>query len=75
MRAISEAETNLCRSDIKLNLSEQVRKDEQNLSGEETNENEHRVVMYLSGKQQVHHFANKDLYSQSYDFSSSHIRM
>ena len=31
--------------------------------------------MYLSGKQQVHHFANKDLYSQSYDFSSSHIRM
>ena len=31
--------------------------------------------MCLPGKQQVHHFANKDLSSQSCDFSSSHVRM
>ena len=29
----------------------------------------------LSGKQQVHHFANKYLSSQIYDFSSSHVRV
>ena len=26
-------------------------------------------------KKQKHHFANKDLYSQSYGFSGSHVRM
>ena len=26
-------------------------------------------------KKQRHHFADKGLYSQSYDFSSSHVRM
>ena len=26
-------------------------------------------------QKQTHHFANKDLYTQSYGFSSSHVRM
>ena len=26
-------------------------------------------------KEQIHHFADKDQYSQSYDFSSSHVQM
>ena len=36
-----------------------------------------KVVMNLDSilKKQRHHFADKGLYSQSYGFSSSHVRM